>query len=162
AFNPHNDGNFNQPDVFRITSSSWDALGHFSATIPGLLPGPYTFGVEAVDKAGNTFTTTFSFTFQGPSLSGWQAQSGPVRTGGTGVLYPDVSGRVTAIATDPRDTSGNTYYLGSANGGIWKTTDGGNDWTPLTDNITDAAGNPLPVPIGALTASVSGGSLVLY
>jgi photosystem II stability/assembly factor-like uncharacterized protein len=42
------------------------------------------------------------------------------------------SGRVTALAVDP--TAGNTVYLGSATGGVWKTTNGGTDWTPLTDN----------------------------
>ena len=26
------------------------------------------------------------------------------------------------IAVDPRDSTGNTYYVGSANGGVWKTT----------------------------------------
>ena len=36
-----------------------------------------------------------------------------------------VTGRVTSVAVDPSDPSGNTYYVGSANGGVWKTTDGG-------------------------------------
>src|SRR5882762_8821442 len=44
---------------------------------------------------------------------------------------PVVSGRVTALAIDPGNV--NTVYLGSAQGGVWKTTDGGNNWTPLTD-----------------------------
>ena len=26
-----------------------------------------------------------------------------------------------------------TYYVGSASGGIWKTTDGGTNWTPIFD-----------------------------
>lgn len=30
------------------------------------------------------------------------------------------SGRITGIAVDPSDPSGNTFYVGSANGGIWK------------------------------------------
>jgi len=33
-----------------------------------------------------------------------------------------VTGRITGIAVDPSDPSGNTMYVGSANGGIWKTT----------------------------------------
>ena len=41
------------------------------------------------------------------------------------------SGRVNAIAIDPRDN--NIVYIGGAMGGIWKTTDGGDNWTPLTD-----------------------------
>jgi len=47
------------------------------------------------------------------------------------------SGRVTALAVDPSDPSGNTVYLGGASGGIWKTTNfldpGGPTWIPLTD-----------------------------
>ena len=42
------------------------------------------------------------------------------------------TGRLTAIAIHPTDP--NTVYVGGANGGVWKTTDGGNTWTPLTDN----------------------------
>jgi hypothetical protein len=42
------------------------------------------------------------------------------------------SGRVAALAVDPRN--GNVVYLGVSNGGVWKTTDGGAHWVPLTDN----------------------------
>ena len=42
-----------------------------------------------------------------------------------------VAGRVTALAIDP--TNPRLFYLGAADGGVWKTTDGGTNWTPLTD-----------------------------
>jgi uncharacterized protein (TIGR03437 family) len=42
------------------------------------------------------------------------------------------SGRVASLAIDPR--SDDTVYAGGAEGGVWKTTDGGNTWTPLTDD----------------------------
>jgi len=42
------------------------------------------------------------------------------------------SGRVTALAVDPGNAS--IVYLGGSDGGVWKTTDGGATWTPLTDN----------------------------
>ncbi len=45
---------------------------------------------------------------------------------------PPVSGRVGAIAVDP--SSPNIVYLGGANGGVWKSTDAGANWTPLTDH----------------------------
>jgi hypothetical protein len=45
---------------------------------------------------------------------------------------PTVSGRVTALTVDP--TNHDIVYLGAADGGVWKTTDGGSTWTPLTDN----------------------------
>lgn len=44
-----------------------------------------------------------------------------------------VSGRVTAIAIDPTDTTGNTVYVGTAQGGLYRTLDGGANWTPLMD-----------------------------
>jgi autotransporter-associated beta strand protein len=44
------------------------------------------------------------------------------------------SGRVAAIAADPNNSA--VYYIASAGGGVWKTTDGGADWTPLTDTQT--------------------------
>src|ERR1700732_2249450 len=41
------------------------------------------------------------------------------------------SGRVTALVVHP--TNPNIVYLGSADGGVWKTTDGGNNWAPISD-----------------------------
>lgn len=41
------------------------------------------------------------------------------------------SGRVRAFAVDPTNTS--IVYLGAADGGVWKTMDGGQHWVPLTD-----------------------------
>jgi photosystem II stability/assembly factor-like uncharacterized protein len=46
-------------------------------------------------------------------------------------LGETAAGRVTALAADP--TTAGTVYLGAAEGGVWKTTDGGRHWTPLTD-----------------------------
>jgi len=40
------------------------------------------------------------------------------------------SGRVTAIAA----VDANLVYIGAASGGVWKTIDGGVNWTPLTDD----------------------------
>ena len=36
--------------------------------------------------------------------------------------YGLVTGRVTAVAIDPADASGNTVYLGTTGGGVWKST----------------------------------------
>ncbi len=40
-------------------------------------------------------------------------------------------GAVQSLLIDPNDN--NIMYAGAVNGGIWKTTDGGGTWTPLTD-----------------------------
>ncbi len=45
-----------------------------------------------------------------------------------------ISGQVNALAIDPRDA--NIIYIGSAEGGVWKTRDGGGSWIPLTDTKT--------------------------
>lgn len=52
----------------------------------------------------------------------WQA-AGPTNVGG----------RVTAIAADPSDAS--RYWAGTADGGVLRTTDNGNTWTPLLDDF---------------------------
>ncbi|HEY3177737.1 MAG TPA: hypothetical protein VGL25_02520 [Casimicrobiaceae bacterium] len=52
-----------------------------------------------------------------------------------------VTGRVTAIVVHP--TSSDTVYAGTAQGGVWKTIDGGAHWKPTSDN-------ELSLAIGAL------------
>jgi len=54
--------------------------------------------------------------------------------------YNQVSGRATAVAIDPADPSGNTIYIGGAQGGVWKSSNAATSnaedvtWTPLTDD----------------------------
>ncbi len=50
---------------------------------------------------------------------------------------PVVAGRVNAIAINP--TNVNQVYIGAAQGGVWKTTNGGNNWVPLTDTQPSTA-----------------------
>ena len=51
---------------------------------------------------------------------------------GTPVASNDVgAGQVNTLAIHPTDA--NTLYIGASEGGVWKTTDGGTSWTPLTD-----------------------------
>ena len=47
------------------------------------------------------------------------------------------SGRVAAIAVDPRDPQ--HWLIGAASGGIWDTPDGGTTWTPQTDAAASLA-----------------------
>ncbi|CAM1365248.1 T9SS type A sorting domain-containing protein [Tenacibaculum xiamenense] len=42
-------------------------------------------------------------------------------------------GRVNAIAVDPNNSD--VYYVGSPAGGLWKSSDAGLNWTPLTDYL---------------------------
>lgn len=72
----------------------------------------------------------------------------PVNRGDNfGVGWYFVSGRMTAFTS-----SGSTLYAGSASGGVWRTTDMGNHWTPVS--------NGLPrLPVGALATNPSDGSV---
>ena len=86
-------------------------------------------------------------TFSALSASGEGAWSplgpAPLLSNATGSLgeldYGPVAGRVTAIAVDPNDASGNTVYIGGANGGVWKSSNAAASnpatvaWTALTD-----------------------------
>jgi photosystem II stability/assembly factor-like uncharacterized protein len=48
-----------------------------------------------------------------------------------------VSGRTNSIAFHP--TNVNLFYIAAAQGGVWKTTDGGVNWVALTDNLPTLA-----------------------
>jgi hypothetical protein len=50
-----------------------------------------------------------------------------------------VAGRVTALAVDPTDHTADTVYLSSANGGLWKTRDGGSSWRSIGADIPTSA-----------------------
>ncbi|MBV9670003.1 MAG: exo-alpha-sialidase, partial [Acidobacteriales bacterium] len=76
--------------------------------------------------------------------------------------YGNLAGRITAIAIDTsRDPSGNTVYVGTAYGGLWKTSNGMSAnpaFTPLTENAPtlsvgsialDASTNPTTIYIGS-------------
>ena len=73
-----------------------------------------------------------------PPSSGTWTPLGPVplasdATGGGFQDYHQVSGRATAVAIDPADPTGNTVYIGGAQGGVWKST---NAATSIANNVT--------------------------
>ncbi len=63
------------------------------------------------------------------SISGNWTSMGPSTTGGG---YAGL-GRLNCIGFHPTDN--NTYYVGAASGGVWKTSDAGSSWTPISDDI---------------------------
>jgi hypothetical protein len=79
--------------------------------------------------------------------------------------YGSVTGRVTSIAVDPADTTGNTVYIGTTGGGVWKSTNaagaaGSVTFAPMTDSLSVFSGNAGSTVTPALTigaVSVSGG-----
>jgi hypothetical protein len=75
------------------------------------------------------------------------ATLGPTPIAGT--LWGKVAGRVTSLALDlTHDPSGNTLYVGSAYGGVWKSTNA-------------ASGTPSYTPISDATRSLAVGSIAL-
>lgn len=55
------------------------------------------------------------------------------------LVGPARGGRVTAVAGVP--TQPETYYFGATGGGVWKTTDGGRTWTPVSDDKVFGTGS---------------------
>jgi photosystem II stability/assembly factor-like uncharacterized protein len=53
--------------------------------------------------------------------------------------WGNVSGRISAIAVHPTDPS--ILLLASATGGVWKSTDAGASWRPVTDHAASLAGS---------------------
>ena len=95
------------------------------------------------------------------TLSAPWAPVGPAYVSGS--TYGNLSGRVTALALDPADTTGNTLYVGTTGGGAWKSINaagaaGAVSFTPLTDTLPVFSGNAgsgvIPsLSIGALVVS---------
>ena len=67
------------------------------------------------------------------------------------LLGPFRGGRVASVTGVPGDST--TFYFGSVNGGVWKTTDAGTVWTPIFD------GQPV-ASIGALAVAPSDPSTI--
>ena len=58
----------------------------------------------------------------------------------------DVNGQVTSIAVNPNNPK--VIYIGTAWGGIWRTRDGGTNWTPLFDRAPSLGiGEPAAIAI---------------
>ncbi|MCW2709303.1 MAG: hypothetical protein JWM22_3145 [Frankiales bacterium] len=54
------------------------------------------------------------------------------------VRYARAAGMGTSVAVDPRDTSGQTVYIGNM-GGLWKSTNGGTSWKHLGESFLRSA-----------------------
>ncbi|MGA9994861.1 MAG: carboxypeptidase regulatory-like domain-containing protein, partial [Pyrinomonadaceae bacterium] len=74
----------------------------------------------------------------------------PIPNGQTQTTTTPVSGRVTAIEINPTDPL--KVYVGTAQGGIFRSIDGGVTWTPIFDSAQSLA-------IGALTLDATNGRL---
>jgi hypothetical protein len=77
--------------------------------------------------------------------------------------FNNLTGRITAVAPDPNDTTGNTVYLGTTGGGVWKSTNAAGalasvTFAPLTDTLPVFSGGTSAIAslsIGALAVQPS-------
>jgi photosystem II stability/assembly factor-like uncharacterized protein len=103
-----------------------DMQFHTNARGEAVDPAPYINEVlmAASEKSGSS-SRTFSPSWYpvGPSA---------VPANQTGYMENGI-GRINCIAFHPNNPS--TYFVGVAQGGVWKTTNNGSSWTPLTDNL---------------------------
>ncbi|HEV7743465.1 MAG TPA: carboxypeptidase regulatory-like domain-containing protein, partial [Pyrinomonadaceae bacterium] len=91
--------------------------------------------------------------FAPESLTAWTPLGPhPIPNGQTSDTSVPVSGRTIAIAVHPTDPD--TVYVGTANGGIWKSTNGGDNWTSLFDLQLES------MSIGAITIDPTDTSIV--
>ncbi len=72
--------------------------------------------------------------------------------------YGAVSGRISSIALDPADPTGNRAYLGTTGGGLWRSQNAASatpatvQFTPLTDNLAALANAPQAgISVGAVS-----------
>src|SRR3954463_7446837 len=78
------------------------------------------------------------------ALEAQRRGGGPVAEGlAFRFVGPTVGNRVASVAGVPGDPS--IYYAGAASGGVWKTTDGGTRWQPVSDDMPVAAIGALAV-----------------
>ena len=122
--------------------------------------GPPTFGASpsgAVPRIQSVASTA--------SVSTWQPL-GPaaVQTPNFGL----VTGRISALALDPSDVTGNRLYAGTTGGGVWvannaaASTPSSIVFTPLTDSLAVLAGaSDASISIGALTVQPGGTGVIL-
>jgi hypothetical protein len=90
--------------------------------------------------------------------SGWVSRGpAPLASDATGdgsQDYGAVSGRATAIAVDPADSTGNTLYIGGAYGGVWKSSNAASPdvasvtWQPVLDHAETLAVGAIAIQPG--------------
>ncbi len=103
--------------------------------------------------------------FLNTSTTTWQS-AGPIQL--QTPAYGLVTGRVSSLAVDPSDATGNTLYLGATGGGVWKSTNAAGDagsitFQPKTDNLPAFQQSPyIPsLSIGAITVNPNNAQNVL-
>ncbi|MFP5257392.1 MAG: WD40/YVTN/BNR-like repeat-containing protein [Acidobacteriota bacterium] len=95
--------------------------------------------IEAMDvmRGMPLFSTRDNALIPAADRRAYDTQGGAALGAWTGVGPGNVGGRVRSLLIDPDVPA--TMYLGGVAGGVWKTTNGGTTWTPLTDLLANLA-----------------------
>ena len=79
-----------------------------------------------------------------------------------------MTGRVSSIAFDPADSTGNRVYVGTTGGGVWLSQNAGTSsassvvFTPLTDTLAALSGaHDASISIGAIAVQPGGTGVIL-
>ncbi len=132
------------PDVEAANELNSYAL---ERTAPALtVPGAALASAEAQAAQLPTVSGTWTQVTNNPDNGEPIGYNDPIWSN-AGAGFRDVGGRETALAVD-----GSTIYTGAADGGVWKSTDGGTTWTPLNDHLATLS-------IGALAVNSADHSL---
>ncbi len=99
----------------------WESMMKERVSPDGKMPAP-----DAVMKAYNSYIAQYDNT---TTLAGNWISQGPFAMGGG---YQGL-GRINAIACHPIDPE--KIFIGTPAGGLWRTSNGGNDWSTTTDML---------------------------
>ncbi len=130
VFVPYSSGSFT-----RSSSSSAPISRDVSQQI-NILNAHWSNSVTPIQKSPRRLAS--SLTISNPPPSWVPIGPQPIATNSTFTWgEPPFSGRITAIAVNGSNTQ--EIYVGAAQGGVWKSTDGGTTWTPLMDSQPNLA-----------------------
>ena len=98
------------------------------------------------------------------TTAGSWAPAGPIAV--SSQSFGLVTGRISSIALDPSDSTGNTVYIGSTGGGVWKSQNAAAgasvSFTPITDNQSSLAGfTTAGLSVGAVSVQPGGTGTIL-
>ena len=134
-------GSAHAPSVNKNTirdEGKWFQLSHFDNKTPAAnarmkaLAAAKKLPVSPIGGSYHTASGVQNTATSGTTPGVWQSLGPqPIDTGTPPNGFGLVSGRVTAEAVNPSDS--NDIWAGTADGGVWNSTDGGHHWQAMTD-----------------------------